>query len=176
MSQYSYIHKLIADGESDTLDFKYNINDSRKIARSMVAFANGRGGRLLIGVRDNGSIAGVSSEEEIFMLEAAAEYYSKPTIKPEIREWQVNGKTILEVHILESQSKPHYAKNEDDKWRAYIRVNDNDLLAEKVLLKLWKIERQQKPAVVKYRKKEAQLMKILNNVENLSFRQIQKDL
>ncbi|WP_418631273.1 helix-turn-helix domain-containing protein [Waltera sp.] len=35
--------------------------------RSVSAFANTRGGRLLIGVRDDGHISGVKSEEEIFM-------------------------------------------------------------------------------------------------------------
>lgn len=46
------------------LDFKFEISDSKKIARSLVAFANTDGGRLLIGVKDNGVISGIRSEEE----------------------------------------------------------------------------------------------------------------
>ena len=53
----SYLRKLIAGGENQHLDFKYCVSDSRKIARTLTAFANSDGGILLIGVRDNGSVA-----------------------------------------------------------------------------------------------------------------------
>ena len=70
----SKLIKMIAEGEHQRQDFKYCINDSRKIARSMVAFSNADGGRLLLGVRDNGSVAGVKSDEEYYMAEAAANF------------------------------------------------------------------------------------------------------
>ncbi|MFM9985970.1 MAG: helix-turn-helix domain-containing protein [Flavobacteriales bacterium] len=63
-----YIENKIAEGEHQRLDFKYAVNDSRKIAISLSAFANTDGGTLLIGVRDNGSIAGVKPDEEIHMV------------------------------------------------------------------------------------------------------------
>jgi len=50
-----YLKDLISGGEGQQLDFKYCISDSRKIARTLSAFANSGGGKLLIGVRDNGS-------------------------------------------------------------------------------------------------------------------------
>jgi predicted HTH transcriptional regulator len=59
-----YLRKLISEGEGQKLDFKYCISDSKKIARTLSAFANTDGGKLLIGVRDNRSIAGVRSDEE----------------------------------------------------------------------------------------------------------------
>ena len=74
----SYIRNLISGGENQQLDFKYAINDSRKIARSLVAFANTDGGRLLIGVRDNGSIAGIRSDEEMYMVDTAAHLFCRP--------------------------------------------------------------------------------------------------
>ena len=54
-----YLDRIIAEGEHERQDFKYSISDARKIARTLSAFANHSGGRLLVGVRDNGSIAGV---------------------------------------------------------------------------------------------------------------------
>ena len=51
------LHHLIAQGEHQQQDFKYEISDVRKIARTLSAFANTDGGRLLIGVKDNGKIA-----------------------------------------------------------------------------------------------------------------------
>ena len=73
-----YIQNLIEEGEHVHQDFKYQISDARKIARSISAFANNDGGHLLIGVKDNGKIAGVQSDEEIYMIEQAASMYCKP--------------------------------------------------------------------------------------------------
>ena len=70
-----YIRELISQGEHEEQDFKFAISDARKIARSVSAFANNRGGRLLVGVKDNGTIAGVRSEEDIFVVEQAARMY-----------------------------------------------------------------------------------------------------
>lgn len=58
------IKRLILEGENVSLDFKKTISKAEKIAKTLVAFANNQGGRLLIGVADDGSIKGVKSEEE----------------------------------------------------------------------------------------------------------------
>ena len=63
-----YLEKLISEGEHVHQDFKFAISDARKIAKSLSAFANTEGGRLLVGVKDNGKIAGVRSEEELYMI------------------------------------------------------------------------------------------------------------
>ena len=68
MNSKDYIYKLIEEGEHQQQDFKFEISDARKIAKSLSAFSNTDGGRLLIGVKDNGKIAGVRSEEEIYMI------------------------------------------------------------------------------------------------------------
>ena len=60
-----YLLQLIAQGEHQQQDFKYKVMDAEKLARSVSAFANTDGGRLLIGVRDDGHISGIRSEEEI---------------------------------------------------------------------------------------------------------------
>lgn len=46
-----YIQQLITEGEHVHQDFKFAISDARKIAKSLSAFANTGGGRLLIGVK-----------------------------------------------------------------------------------------------------------------------------
>ncbi|MBQ3990536.1 MAG: ATP-binding protein, partial [Bacteroidales bacterium] len=80
-SQRNELLERIAEGEGLHLDFKHCISDSGKIARSLAAYANTDGGSLLIGVRDNGSIAGVSSEEECYMIETAAMLYTYPVVE-----------------------------------------------------------------------------------------------
>lgn len=125
------IKSLISKGEGVDLDFKQEIQNPRKIAKSMVSFANTQGGILLIGVRDNGSIAGIKSEDEVHMLGLAASFYSKPEIQFTIQEYILEGKTVLKVHIPRGENQPYYAKSDDDKWWVYVRVNDKCILASK---------------------------------------------
>ena len=61
-----FLLELIEEGEHEHQDFKFAITDSKKISRSIAAFANNDGGRLLIGVKDNGSIAGMKGDEEYY--------------------------------------------------------------------------------------------------------------
>ena len=94
----NYIKNLIAQGEHQQLDFKFEIDDARKIARTLSAFANTDGGKLLIGVKDNGNIAGIRSDEEYHMIEAAAQMYCRPEPGFQTRKWNILGKTT-EIQI-----------------------------------------------------------------------------
>ena len=134
----SYIYKLIHEGEHQQQDFKYCINDSKKIAKSLVAFANTDGGRLLVGIKDNGKIVGVKTDEEFYMVEAAAKMYSNPPITFLTKQWQVEGKTVLEIQIEPSKTKPHFAADDNGKWLAYLRVEDENYLAHKIQINVWK--------------------------------------
>ena len=98
------LHALIREGEHGEQDFKYRISDARKIARTLSAFANTAGGRLLVGVRDNGSIAGVKDEDDIYMLESASEVFLKPALKLEVWAHEIDGKTVWEIEISEGTS------------------------------------------------------------------------
>ena len=53
---------LIAQGESKTLEFKRELPRFEQIAKTVIAFANTSGGKLLIGVDDNGSLVGVDAD------------------------------------------------------------------------------------------------------------------
>ena len=72
MNDKFYLLSLIREGEHQQQDFKYRVSDAHKLAKSVSAFANTDGGRLLIGVRDDGNMSGVRSEEEIYMMHQAA--------------------------------------------------------------------------------------------------------
>lgn len=151
------IEMLISQGEHQQLDFKFEVSDSKKIARTLSAFANTDGGRLLIGVKDNGAIAGVRSEEEYYMIEAASKMYTHPEVSFEATRWEVNGRTVLEVYIPASKDMPHLAPDKEDQYKAYIRVNDENILANEILMLSWK----------KKLKTEGTLLKISRPVEKL---------
>ncbi len=163
--------QMIAEGEHQRQDFKYCINDSRKIAVSLVAFANTDGGRLLLGIRDNGSIAGVVSEEEYYMAEAAARLYSKPPIPFHIKAWKADGKTVLEIIIHKSDERPHYARDEKGKWIAYIRTGDQNAIAPKILLDLWKQEKNPVGVKIKYTEEEQAVLSLLEANPNMGLSQ-----
>ena len=164
----NYLSRLIEQGEHQQQDFKYCISDSKKIARSLVAFANTDGGRLLIGVKDNGNITGVRSEEEYYMVEAAARIYSKPMIDFTTRQHFVDGKTVLEVRIESSAQKPHYAVDENGKWWAYFRKDDENRLANNVMLEVWKNQNSLDGIMINYSDAEKILLDYLDRNEKIS--------
>lgn len=156
-----YLKKLLEEGESLHLDFKYCITDSRKIARTLSAFSNSDGGRLLIGVRDNGSIAGIRSEEEIYMVDTAAHLFCRPQITYAIKQHQAGGKTILEVEVAKGNKRPYQAKDEDGRWITYFRHDDQNLVANRVLRQVWRKEEKHTGVLVRFGMPENKLMEYL---------------
>jgi Putative DNA-binding domain len=164
----SYIERLIKEGEHQLLDFKFEISDSRKIAKTLVAFSNSDGGTLLIGVKDNGKISGVRSDEEFYMVQAAAGMYCKPEIGFESKRWVVEGKTVLEITIPKGVNYPYFAQTEPTKWLAYIRVKDENILASAVHLKVWKNKSHNSGILIEYGEKVKKLMEYLETYPSIS--------
>lgn len=169
-----YIHRLISEGEHVHQDFKFEISDARKIAKSISAFANTEGGRLLVGVKDNGKIAGVRSEEEIYMIEAAAQRYCTPPVEIRTYIYKVEGKDVLEVVIDENPHKPVYALDaQEHKW-AYVRIKDENILANPIHLNIWRHNRTEEKIVVTYTPREQQVLTLLGQHESLTLNQCQR--
>lgn len=166
-----YIKRLISEGEHCHQDFKFEISDARKIARSISAFANTEGGRLLVGVKDNGKIAGIRSEEEIYMIEAAANMYCQPNIELQTQTHHVEGKTVLEIRIDEASTKPVYALDENNTPKAYIRIKDENILATPVHLKVWQHSKKEKGTFFQFTEREQKLLEILKKEKQLTLNQ-----
>ena len=166
-----YIQDLVSEGEHELQDFKFEISDAKKIAKSLSAFANTKGGRLLVGVKNNGKIAGIRSEEEIYMIEAAASIYCQPPVHVNNIPHMVEGKTILEVVINEVPYKPIYAIDEENKPKAYVRIKDENILASPVHLRIWQQTNKTRGSFVSFTEKEQQLMDILREKGELSLNQ-----
>ncbi len=164
-----YLKKLILSGEGQHLDFKFEISDAKKIARTFSAFSNTSGGKILVGVKDNGKISGIQSDEEAYMVESAARIYCRPEVPYFIKRWLIEGKWVLEVEIPQSKSRPHYAKDERDKWIAYVRVEDQNIQADKVLVSVWKNAGRNKSVFFSYKKEEKALIDYLEKHDEISF-------
>jgi predicted HTH transcriptional regulator len=148
MDDRRFLLSLIRQGEHQQQDFKYRVADACKLARSVSAFANTDGGRLLIGVRDDGHLSGVRSEEEIYMMHQAAYRYCKPEASIKFDTYHaapsdaVSGsqrlRTIVVATVPPSAKRPVCALDESGRPRAYIRINDENILASPVHLALWR--------------------------------------
>ena len=174
MTHSDYIHRLISEGEHVHQDFKFEISDARKIAKSISAFANTEGGRLLVGVKDNGKIAGVRSEEEIYMIEAAAQRYCQPPVDIHTYIYKVEGKDVLEAVIDESPQKPVYALDAEERKWAYVRIKDENILASPIHLNIWRHNRTEEKIVVTYTPREQEVLKLLEQHQPITLNQCQR--
>jgi len=162
------LRSTILQGEGEQLDFKNKISNANKIAKTLVAFANNKGGKLLIGVADNGHIIGVKNEdEERYVLEKAAIRCCKPAVDIKFEEAYVDDKLILIAEIPESELKPHYALGEDGRWWVYIRVKDKSILAGKVVVDVLKRSAKTDGVLITYTEKEQQLLNFLNEQQKV---------
>ena len=179
MHSHRYLQALIDEGEHCQQDFKYKVTDAVKLARSVSAFANTAGGRLLIGVRDDGVVAGVRLEEEIFMMHAAAYKYCTPPSAISFETLHVNGRTIVIATVPKCLHKPVYAiepasvtdnttNNQGTRKRAYIRIADENIVATPVHLEIWRQENSPVGTITTYSDDERALLSILSAHSPLS--------
>lgn len=132
------VGRLIAEGEHEGQDFKFTVNDPRKIARSVSAFANHSGGRLLIGVTDSGEPRGVRNEEDIYVVESAGSVYCDPPVDIEFTAYKVeHGAMIIRADIKAAAHRPVRVIEADGTRRAYYRVADENIAAHPLMVRAW---------------------------------------
>ena len=172
------LQRLIAEGEHQQQDFKFEITSACKIARSLSAFANTDGGRLLIGVKDNGTIAGVRSDEEMYMVEAAGEVWCDPPVHPHMTAYRVpvpssahETRTVVIAEIDPVMQRPVRAKLEDGTFRAFVRIADENIVASPVQMELWHSEGMTDGVVVSFTDAERSLLTLLATSGPLSLNQ-----
>jgi predicted HTH transcriptional regulator len=132
---------LIEDGEGFELEFKRKISSPLKIAKTLSSFANTNGGIILFGVDDDGTIVGVESEKtELDLIDESAEFYCDPPVTVSIKIVPYNHRDVIVATVEESDTKPHYVKEENEEMNVFIRVNDNTVLASKEVIKVLRDE------------------------------------
>jgi predicted HTH transcriptional regulator len=143
------LEQWLQSGEGLQLDFKYRLDNPYKTAQALCAFANAQGGRLLVGVKDNGTIKGVRAEEEWHSIEQAALLHTRPVLTPLPTVWKHSGKEVLEVEVKQHPTKPVLARQEDGTWLAWYRDGDENKRAPGLLIHLWKWEQKPREKVLK---------------------------
>ena len=182
---YRTVQDLIDEGEGFRIEFKRRISSAEKIARTIISFANTKGGTILFGVDDDGSIVGVESEKsEIELIEIAGREFSDPEIHPRIDIIPFGRRDIIVCQIDESSSKPHYflgevshtngenEKRNGDNTRVYIRINDNTMMASKETVKILEGENPDSPPLkLSIGENEKRLFKYLEEHERITVRE-----
>lgn len=177
---------MVRQGEGERIEFKRKVTHPDKIIREIVAFANTRGGNLLIGVDDNGAIPGIrSAEEELYLLEKAIRQWCRPTIEYEINVVPVSGRaSVIHYKIHEGQRKPHYVlqkafppshnsppNKKKHKGRAYVRYQDQSLQASSEVWQILRRSRQAKDIKFQFGEKEKMLMTYLEERPHITVTQ-----
>ncbi len=136
------LQQLIEIGENLKVEFKQRFSTHVKIAKELIAFANTSGGRLIIGVDDDGSLYGVQSEKgEAELVKETVTDFCEPEIKYNIDFIELHGKEIVVVDVPESDSKPHRIKDyktllDLNTAEVFIRVADKSVPASKEMIKI----------------------------------------
>ncbi|MGB9591685.1 MAG: RNA-binding domain-containing protein, partial [Candidatus Kryptoniota bacterium] len=156
---------------------KRQFSSAEKIAKELIAFANTKGGMILFGVDDDGTIVGVESEKsETDLIFEAARKYCEPEIVPIVQVIELSGKDVVVAIVEESLKKPHrlqdYKNKIDRGSKVYIRVNDKSVLASREVVKI--LQSESEPLSISIGENERSLFKYLEENERITVKEFCK--
>ena len=130
----------ILAGESKNVEFKEDLPErSIKYMKSVVAFANGIGGRIIFGIADKTrDVVGFDKEDVFKKIDAIANAVSdscEPAIIPDITAQTIDGKTVIIVEVSEGRQRPYYIKALGREGGVYVRVAGTTRLADEYMIK-----------------------------------------
>ena len=118
---------IMFSGESKNIEYKLTLPDkSEKYIKTIVAFANSQGGKLIIGVDDKThQVVGVDDDNLFRLMDGIANAVSDscvPQIIPDIAPQTIDGKTVIVVTVEVGKNRPYYLKSKGKENGTYIRV------------------------------------------------------
>lgn len=130
----------ILTGESQNMEFKLSRpQDGKKYTKSVVAFANGEGGRIIFGIEDKTlEIVGIPDDILFSEMDAITNTISdscEPMIIPDISLQEINGKTLIIVEIAPGMQRPYYLKSMGIQNGTFLRVAGTTRQVESYTLK-----------------------------------------
>lgn len=124
------ILELVANGENSAVEFKRDDLRPEQLAREIVALANFQGGRVLLGVEDDGTISGIQRPDlEHWVMDTVFSMHVHPLILPFYEEVAMpDGRRVAIVSVTQGTSKP-YVLRHNGREDIYIRVGSTSRLA-----------------------------------------------
>lgn len=169
--EWQELKRLVRQGEGLQLEFKLKSSHPEKIIKEMVAFANTRGGQLLIGVSDDLQIKGVKfPDEELYILRRAIQKHTHPVLNYQVETIQVEEQRNREVLIFSIEPTPYitYYLDEQGVRKVYVRVKDRTVQASREMRMILKERLKNKSFRFNYGDKERILMRYLAEHEYIS--------
>lgn len=167
----SELQRLALIGEGLHIEFKKRVPEPLRIAKELIALANTQGGKILIGVEDDGRLSGVrDAEEEMYALDLALRQHCEPAVEYQLELVPVqHRREVVVVHVPNSAKKPHFmVGSEADRRVAYIRIADKSVEASKEIVRLMRTEKQQQDVQFEFGAKERTLMEYLDRYERIT--------
>lgn len=121
--------------EGKTLEYKRDLSSPIKPLRTVVAFANSAGGRLVIGVGDDGTVVGVAdplAEEE--RITSLINDRISPQLVPGIDIVTIGEATVLVVDVPLSTRRPHFMTEQGLEAGVYVRLGSSTRRADPALI------------------------------------------
>lgn len=127
-------------GESENIEFKRELPEkAEKYIKTIVAFANTSGGKLIIGVEDRSmEIVGVRAEEIPVLIDKMTNVIADtvtPQLIPAITSAQIDDKNIIIIEIFPGAARPYYISAMGQENGTFVRVNATTRLADPVMLR-----------------------------------------
>jgi predicted HTH transcriptional regulator len=160
----------VAQGEGLHLEFKKNTSNPQQVIRELIAFANTKGGTLLIGVSDQGTIPGVMHpDEELLPVIKLLKNRCRPFLKFK-QEIIVTPKEkfVISLTVPSSKRKPHAFFETRNQKHAYFRIDDKTIRGSEELAQITFLKSRKQSVAFTYSEYEEQLMKYLQTHESIS--------
>jgi ATP-dependent DNA helicase RecG len=120
------------DVESSILELKRDLPKNDQIVKTIIGFSNQNGGKLIVGVADDGTIVGVPEKEAASAIEYLNHFIytaSTPPILPGVYTQTIEGKTLLIIEVSSGANKPYFRKQEGLEKGTYIRLGRSTVRA-----------------------------------------------
>jgi predicted HTH transcriptional regulator len=165
------LKRLVKTGEGTYLEFKRTISSPEKIARELAAFANTRGGTMLIGVDDDKRLLGVESfYEQEFLLDKAINYCCIPALKTTVETVTYKDREIIIVKVDEAEVKPVYVEQEG-KRSVFVRDKDQSRQASREVEMVLRNTTSRNGIRFEYGPNEQRLFRYLHEYHRISVRE-----
>jgi ATP-dependent DNA helicase RecG len=142
----SKIKQWIKKGEGKTIEFKRTLPDGNNIAKTVIAFSNMAGGKIIIGIEDKtAKVIGINDDEAMDFPDKISNIIHErchPFILPEIYLVYINDAKVLVVEVFPGALKPYYLKNKGKRDGTYIRVGATNKKADMEMI--MELERQKR--------------------------------
>jgi Putative DNA-binding domain len=171
LRQVQELKKLVSQGEGLRLEFKRKATYPEKIVREMIALANTKGGILLVGIGDDGTVPGLKyPEDESHVIKEALRKCRPPLPVEETFIPNAPSRTVIQYEIAESTKKPHYLMTADNIKESYVRVDDKSIKASREMCEIAKRSQRKKDIRFQYGEHEKLLMQYLDTTPTITLK------